>query len=68
MDFVIQFKMFRYGFWIIWNKLANVKFGVVHKLVHKVDGLCGYFNDQPEDDKRKPDGSLAKTTADFGDR
>lgn len=59
---------FRYGFWIVWNKLGNLRFGVVHKLVHKVDGLCGYFSDDPEDDKRKPDGSLARTTAEFGDR
>ncbi|XP_030749920.1 hemocytin [Sitophilus oryzae] len=57
----------RFGFWIIWNKLANVKFGVVHKLEGKVDGLCGYFNDDPDDDKRKPDGTLARTTAEFGD-
>lgn len=57
----------RYGFWVIWNTLENIKFGVVHKLVEKVDGLCGFFNDNPEDDKRKPDGSLAKTTVEFGD-
>lgn len=57
----------RYGFWISWDKQANVKLGVVHKLVEKVDGLCGFFNDDAEDDKRKPDGTKARTTAEFGD-
>ncbi|KAL1513261.1 hypothetical protein ABEB36_002690 [Hypothenemus hampei] len=56
----------KYGFWVLWNKMANVKLGVVHKLSGKIDGLCGFFNDDPADDKRKPDGSLSKTTADFG--
>ncbi|XP_066254573.1 hemocytin [Euwallacea similis] len=56
----------RFGFWIIWNKLGNVKLGVAHKLMRKVDGLCGYFNGYPEDDKRRPDGAAARTTADFG--
>lgn len=63
----ILFVSYRYGFWIIWTKSANVKLGVVHKLIDNVDGLCGYFSDNPDDDKKKPDGSLAKSTADFGD-
>nr|XP_023019258.1 hemocytin-like [Leptinotarsa decemlineata] len=57
----------QYGFWIIWNEAGDVKLGVVRKLAEKVDGLCGYFNDQPEDDKRKPDGSIARTSVEFGD-
>ncbi|XP_050302983.1 hemocytin [Anthonomus grandis grandis] len=63
----LMFTSSRYGFWIIWNKLANVKFGVSQKLSNKVDGLCGFFDNISEDDKRKPDGTLARTTADFGD-
>lgn len=57
----------RYGFWVMWDKQSNVKIGVTKKLITKVDGLCGYFNKKSSDDKRKPDGSLAKTTVDFGD-
>lgn len=57
----------KYGFWIIWEDQGNVKIGVSRKLLNKVDGLCGYFNDYPGDDKRKPNGAPAKTTADFGD-
>nr|CAH7739498.1 unnamed protein product [Callosobruchus chinensis] len=56
-----------YGFWVIWNRLGDVRLGVVSKLDGKVDGLCGFFNGNPLDDKRKPDGSKAKTTEEFGD-
>lgn len=63
----LLFSSNRYGFWVIWDKNGNVKVGVVRKLLGKVDGLCGYFNDVKDDDKRKPDGSEARTTVDFGD-
>ncbi|EFA10333.2 hemocytin [Tribolium castaneum] len=63
----ILFVSNRYGFWAIWDKEGNVKLGVTRKLVDKVDGLCGYFNEDASDDKKKPDGSLARTTVDFGD-
>lgn len=29
--------------------------------------MCGYFNENPDDDRRKPDGSLVLSTEDFGD-
>lgn len=57
----------RYGFWIIWNVLGNVKLGVINKLSEQIDGLCGFFNEIAEDDKRKPDGTPARTTVEFGD-
>ena len=57
----------RYGFWVVWDKQGNAKIGVSSKLRGKVDGLCGYYNDNPKDDKRKPDGSAARTTVEFGD-
>lgn len=63
----ILFVSNRYGFWVIWDKEGNVKLGVTRKLVDKVDGLCGYFNEESSDDKKKPDGSLARTTVEFGD-
>lgn len=37
------------------------------KLSGSVDGLCGYYNGNPMDDKQKPDGSSARTTTEFGD-
>lgn len=57
----------RFGFWVTFDKQGNVKVGVVTKLLNKVDGLCGYYNEVGEDDKRKPDGSPARTTVEFGD-
>lgn len=57
----------QYGFWVIWDKQGNIKLGVSSKLLKKVDGLCGYYNGKPDDDKRKPDGTEARTTAEFGD-
>ncbi|XP_025836285.1 hemocytin [Agrilus planipennis] len=64
---VLLFISHHYRFWIIWDKNANVKIGVAGELSRKVDGLCGYFNYRRWDDKRKPDGMLAKTTVEFGD-
>ncbi|KAJ3643777.1 hypothetical protein Zmor_026489 [Zophobas morio] len=64
---VLLFVSNRYGFWIIWDQEGNVKLGVTRKLVGQVDGLCGYFNENPDDDKRKPNGAVARTTVDFGD-
>lgn len=49
------------------DRQGNAKIGVVSKLLDRVDGLCGYYNEMRRDDKRKPDGSLARTTAEFGD-
>lgn len=57
----------RFGFWVLWDKQGNVKLGITTKLVNKVDGLCGYYNQIAEDDKRKPNGKPAKTTVEFGD-
>lgn len=57
----------RYGFWVMWDKQGNVKVGVTQKLITTVDGLCGYYNDNPDDDKRKPDGTPGRTTVEFGD-
>ena len=34
---------------------------------NRVVGMCGNFNDDPEDDKALPDGTLAQDDNDFGD-
>ncbi|KAF5285691.1 hypothetical protein FQR65_LT13076 [Abscondita terminalis] len=56
-----------FNFWVIWDLEANVKIGVARRLMGTVDGLCGFFNDYDKDDKRMPEGSVAKTTEEFGD-
>lgn len=33
----------------------------------KVDGLCGFFDNNMANDKTKENGQLAKTTVEFGD-
>lgn len=63
----VLFTSGKYGFWVIWTQSGNAKIGVDQQLLEKVDGLCGYFDGDQEGDKRKPDGSLSKTTVDFGD-
>lgn len=63
----LLFSSSKYGFWVTVDKLGNVKVGVSTELMGKVDGLCGYYSDTSDDDKRKPDGTLAKTSVEFGD-
>lgn len=36
-------------------------------LYGRIDGLCGFYNGKQEDDRRKPDGSQALSTEEFGD-
>lgn len=56
-----------YGFWTMWDNTGNVKIGVCSKVLGKIDGLCGFYNNLAFDDKRKPDGVQAKTSMEFGD-
>ncbi|KAK7066926.1 hypothetical protein SK128_023902 [Halocaridina rubra] len=55
-----------YNFEVVWNTDMNIKIEVGKNLKNKVDGLCGLFNKDPKDDKTKPDGKLATSTAEFG--
>ncbi|KAK4875849.1 hypothetical protein RN001_012271 [Aquatica leii] len=55
----------KYGFWVIWDEQENGKIGMTQKLSGQVDGLCGYFDKNPGDDKMKPDGEVGKTTEEF---
>lgn len=63
----IVFISYPYNFWILWDKKGNVKLGTTSTNVEKINGLCGFFNEDPSDDKKKPDGTLSKSTADFVD-
>lgn len=56
-----------HGFWVSFDQFGDVKIGVSTKYLSSVDGLCGFFNENPVDDKRLPTGEQAKSTLDFGD-
>lgn len=50
-----------------WGSRSTVTIGVSPDNKGLVDGLCGYYDNNPSNDKRKPDGDVVKSTADFGD-
>lgn len=54
------------GFWIRLNVAGDVKVGVSSKYKAAVDGLCGYYNEYANDDKRLPNGTVVVSTFDFG--
>lgn len=54
------------GFWIRLNVVGDVKLGVSSKYKGSVDGLCGYYNENANDDKRLPNGTIVMSTFDFG--
>lgn len=56
-----------HGFWVTFDEFGDVKVGVSAQHATTVDGLCGYFNRNPADDKRLPSGEAALSTIDFGD-
>lgn len=53
-------------FWVRLNVAGDVKVGVSSKYKSAMDGLCGYYNDYANDDKRLPNGTIAMSTFDFG--
>lgn len=55
------------GFWIRFDKTGDSKIGISSKYKSFVDGLCGYYNDYQNDDKRLPNGTNTMSTIDFGD-
>ncbi|KAH8270632.1 hypothetical protein KR018_012544 [Drosophila ironensis] len=57
----------KYGFWVQLDDIGIVKVGISAKFIGTVDGLCGYYNGNPRDDKRSPDGQVISNTERFGD-
>lgn len=53
--------------WVRLDENGDVKVGISSKYKSFVDGLCGYYNEYPSDDKRLPNGSEVISTVDFGD-
>ncbi|XP_055854171.1 hemocytin [Episyrphus balteatus] len=56
-----------HGFWAQYDEIGGIKIGVSEKFIKTVDGLCGYFNGNPADDKRFPNGTVTSSTNKFGD-
>ncbi|BES96307.1 Hypothetical protein NTJ_09116 [Nesidiocoris tenuis] len=54
-------------FSVIWDSSGNVRIIVPGVARGHVDGLCGHFDGQPDNDRRKPNGELARSTSEFGD-
>lgn len=55
-----------HGIWITFDQYGDVKLGISAQYAGKVDGLCGFFNNEKSDDKRLPKGELAHSTVEFG--
>lgn len=54
------------GFNIIWQVNGQVKIKANAYYTGRVDGLCGFFDNNPTNDKLKRDGVIATTTPEFG--
>uniref|UniRef100_A0A481MQJ2 Hemolectin n=1 Tax=Nipponaphis monzeni TaxID=196483 RepID=A0A481MQJ2_9HEMI len=54
------------GFNIIWQVNGQVKIKVNAYYTGRVDGLCGYFDNNPKNDKLKRDGLVSTSTSEFG--
>ncbi|RZF42331.1 hypothetical protein LSTR_LSTR016166 [Laodelphax striatellus] len=54
-------------FSVIWDMHGNVKIVIPHKLVGNVNGLCGLYDGDKENDRQKPDRTFAHSTIEFGD-
>lgn len=63
----LMFSSNLYGFWVKWTASTSVILGLNAGNRRLVDGLCGYYDKDPHNDKRKPDGSVVIGTEDFGD-
>jgi von Willebrand factor len=55
-----------HGIWINFDQYGDVKLGISSQYANKVDGLCGFFNNDKNDDKRTPEGKIAPSTVEFG--
>lgn len=56
------------GFWVRFDGNGDVKVGISSsKYKSLADGLCGFYNEYQNDDKRLPNGTEVLSTVDFGD-
>ncbi|XP_070069456.1 hemocytin-like [Drosophila takahashii] len=57
----------RHKFWVQYAASGNIRIGASQVLQGRVDGLCGFYNGQLDDDKRTRTGLHVISTSDFGD-
>nr|XP_045582100.1 uncharacterized protein LOC123745535 [Procambarus clarkii] len=62
----IYFQSKTHSFSVEWNVEMNVNIILGDHLVNKVDGLCGFYTGDSNDDKTKPDGKLATSIKEYG--
>lgn len=55
-----------HGIWLTFDQYGDARLGISSQYHSRVDGLCGFFNNDKIDDKRTPIGQLANSTAEFG--
>jgi von Willebrand factor len=55
------------GIWATVDQYGDVKLGISSQYMNKVDGLCGFYSNKTEDDKRTPHGNVTAHTVEFGD-
>lgn len=63
----ILFVFHTQGIWVRLDNDGDVKVGISSKYISHVDGLCGFYNEYRDDDKRLPNGTVVMSTVDFGD-
>lgn len=56
-----------HAFWLTFDNVGDVEIGISSKNIENVDGLCGFFNGDTNDDKRMPNGVQSTSTTEFGD-
>ncbi|XP_026747695.1 hemocytin-like [Trichoplusia ni] len=56
----------KYNFTVLYSSEGDIKIGVFKSYMGAVDGLCGAFDGEPQNDRRMPDGRLTASIAKFG--
>ncbi|CAK1545090.1 unnamed protein product [Leptosia nina] len=57
----------KYNFTVLYSPDGDVKIGVNKKYMGHIDGLCGAYDGDVSNDRRLPNGRLAKSITQFGD-
>ncbi|KAI5641729.1 von willebrand factor type D domain-containing protein [Phthorimaea operculella] len=57
----------RYDFSVLYTTDGNVKVAVNTKYKYMVDGLCGYYDGDEYNERRKPDGTFATSIDEFAE-